>query len=78
MLLFFHFESCPFCMKVRNFLEENNIDYISLVTPKNSKSRQILEKLGGKQQVPFLVDFDEGNMMYESDAIIEYLSDKYV
>ncbi len=34
-------------------------------------------KLGGKTQVPLLVDQQKGVIMYESDAIIEYLEENY-
>lgn len=73
MFLLFHKEECPFCQKVRQFMSDEEISYVSIVTPSGSKSRDILQKLGGKQQVPFLVDVDQGVMMYESGDIIEYL-----
>ncbi|CAI0391836.1 unnamed protein product [Linum tenue] len=34
-------------------------------------------ELGGKQQFPYMVDPNTGVAMYESDAIIKYLVDKY-
>jgi glutaredoxin 2 len=34
-------------------------------------------KLGGKAQVPFLVDQSKGVMMYESGDIVEYLEKNY-
>jgi glutaredoxin 2 len=40
-------------------------------------SRKVLLKLGGKEQVPFMVDTDKGVMMYESEDIIEYLKKNY-
>ncbi|PIZ77803.1 glutaredoxin [Candidatus Peregrinibacteria bacterium CG_4_9_14_0_2_um_filter_41_14] len=73
MLILFHKEECPYCAKVRTFMSDSSVSYVSLVCPNGSKSRAILEKLGGKQQVPFLVDTDAGEMMYESDDIIEYV-----
>jgi glutathione S-transferase len=54
-------------------MAEQSIDYVSLRSLSGSKSREILRRLGGKDQVPFLVDVDEGVMMYESSDIIEYL-----
>lgn len=33
--------------------------------------------MGGKSQFPFLVDPNTDTMMYESDAIVEYLYNKY-
>ena len=56
----------------------NSISYISLVSAKGSPSRKILMKLGGKEQFPFLVDTDRGEMMYESEDIIEYVKKHYL
>lgn len=77
MLILFHKEECPYCLKVRQFMSDNSISYVSLVSPKGSPSRGILEKLGGQQQVPFLVDADKGAMMYESSDIVNYLQENY-
>ena len=53
------------------FFNENNIKYnkIDIVDKANEDS---LIQLGGKRQVPFLVDRDRNIQMYESDDIIEY------
>ena len=39
----------------------------------NKASEDSLIQLGGKRQVPFLVDNDRNIQMYESADIIEYL-----
>ena len=78
MLILFHKEECPYCHKVRQFMSDNCLTYVSLVSPSGSPSREILMKLGGKQQVPFLVDTDHGKMMYESEDIVKYLQESYV
>ncbi len=78
MLILFHREECPFCLKVRQFMSDNRVSYVSVVSPKDSPSRKVLMKLGGQQQVPFLVDTDKGEMMYESNDIIEYVKKNYV
>lgn len=64
-------ETCPYCRKVIDFLEENNIKYNkkNVIEPENLN---MLLKLGGKAQVPFLDDFEKNISMYESDDIIEY------
>ncbi len=77
MLLLIHKEECPFCGKVRQFMSDHKISYISLVSPSGSKSRAILQALGGKDQVPFLIDFDQGIFIYESGDIIQYLEKNY-
>lgn len=78
MLILFHKEECPYCLKVRQFMSDNSVSYVSLVTPNGSESRKILEKLGGKQQVPFLLDTDHGEWLYESSDIIDYIEKNYV
>lgn len=71
MLDLFILESCSYCKKVMKFFNENNIKYnkIDIVDKANEDS---LIQLGGKRQVPFLVDRDRNIQMYESDDIIEY------
>lgn len=64
-------ETCPYCRKVIDFFEENNIKYNkkNVIEPENLN---MLLKLGGKAQVPFLDDFEKNVSMYESDDIIQY------
>ncbi len=79
MLELFQFEQCPYCQKVREKLTELDLDYICRNVPKGSDTRELLKKLGGQEQVPFLVDTgsSEVTMMYESDDIVEYLEENY-
>ncbi len=77
MIILFHKEECPFCLKVRQYMSDHYISYTSVVSPKGAPSRKILLKLGGKEQVPFLVDTDKGEMMYESSDIVAYLQKNY-
>ena len=72
MLELFILETCPYCQKVMNFLEKENIDYMK-IDISNKESEESLIKIGGKRQVPFLVDTDRNIQMYESNDIIEYL-----
>jgi glutaredoxin 3 len=65
---------CPYCIRVLNVLqslrvpfEEKNIADVAVADE--------LDALGGKQQVPFLVDGDVS--MYESQDIIKYIETKY-
>ena len=72
MLDLFILETCPYCKKVMNFLDEIKIVY-NKVDNNNKASEDSLIQLGGKRQVPFLVDRDRNIQMYESDDILEYL-----
>lgn len=78
MLLLIHKENCPYCVKVRQFMSDHHLSYTSLVSPSGSPSRELLQEIGGQQQVPFLIDFDKGKMMYESSDIIDYLESNYL
>ncbi len=72
MLNLYILESCPYCKKVMKFLDEHKVAY-NKIDISNKPSEETLIKLGGKRQVPFLVDTDRNLQMYESDDIIEYI-----
>ena len=65
-------ETCPYCHKVMDFLKENKIKY-EKINIENKASEDSLIRIGGKRQVPFLVDDSRNIQMYESRDIIEYL-----
>ena len=69
-------EKCPYCVKVRNFMEDKGISYILkpvVLGNRTNANKEELMKLGGKIQVPFLVDTVNKVQMYESDDIIRYV-----
>jgi len=73
-------ERCPFCVKVRVYLEEKGIPYVLKpikLGRQSSALKEELTALGGKIQVPFLVDPERKVRMYESDDIISYLEEHY-
>ena len=72
MLELFVLETCPYCKKVIDFLEKEHMEYKKIDTS-NKESENSLIQIGGKRQVPFLVDTDRNIQMYESNDIIEYL-----
>lgn len=72
MLDLYILETCPYCLKVMKFLDEIGVKYNKVDTSIKSQE-EALVKLGGKRQVPFLVDNDRNVQMYESNDIIEYL-----
>ena len=65
-------ETCPYCKKVLSFMDENDIKY-NKVDISEKQQEDALIQLGGKRQVPFLVDKERNIQMYESSDIIEYL-----
>ncbi len=68
----FILESCGYCKKVMSFMDEKGIKY-NKIDISDKTSEEALIKMGGKRQVPFLVDTDRNIQMYESNDIIEYL-----
>jgi glutathione S-transferase len=77
MIKLYQMEDCPFCSKVRRSLEELNIDYMAKPCLPGSPNREELLELGGKHQVPFMVDEEKGISMYESGDIVNYLNSNY-
>ena len=67
---------CPFCKKVEAFIEENNLnDKIPVVyTDKSEKARDELIEGGGKRQVPCL--YHDGQWLYESNEIIDFIKNE--
>lgn len=67
---------CPYCRVVRQKLAELGLPFLS----HNTNDPEILKQqilIGGKDQVPMLVDPDQNVIMYESADIVEYLEKRY-
>jgi glutathione S-transferase len=77
LLELYDFEACPYCRKVREVLCELDLDYLVHPVAHGSPRRHELRNLGGKVQVPFLVDPNTKTRLYESDDIIDYLNERY-
>lgn len=79
MIELYQSETCPYCVKVRLAFEKMGVAYISKSMPLRVTSafQEELIRLGGKTQVPFLVDPERSVKMYESDDIIKYVKEHY-
>lgn len=64
--------TCPYCKKVIDYLKTTNLNY-NLFDINEEKNLDVLMKMGGKRQVPFLFDNEKNITMYESSDIIEFL-----
>jgi glutathione S-transferase len=74
----YEFEACPYCRKVREALSILDLDARVHPCPKGgTRFRPEVERRGGKQQFPYLVDPNTGKEMYESDDIVRYLFLEY-
>lgn len=74
MIELFILETCPHSQKVMEYMEENDIKYEKKDISKPENHEKLME-LGGVDQVPFLYIPEDDVKMYESDDIIEYLSE---
>ena len=71
----FYKPTCPFCIKVLNFMTEHGIELPLRDISSDQNAHSTLERVGGKVQVPCL--FINGKPMYESDDIIAYLRNAF-
>jgi glutathione S-transferase len=76
MITLYQFPSCPFCAKVRDFMDENKIEYEIINVDRNNKPKEVLEA-STSGTVPVIID-GENKPMAESSDIIEYLKNKYL
>ena len=68
----FMFDTCPFCRRVLNYIDESGRTDVELHNiRKNEADRMRLIEVGGMEQVPCL--FIDGKPMYESLDIIDWL-----
>jgi len=70
MIKLYTYPHCPYCVKVRQAFAQMGVKYEEVNAERGTPGSAELVKLGGKQQVPFLIN--GGTMMYESDDIINY------
>ena len=78
-LALYHYETCPYCRKVREALDRLDLDVELRNTRKEQQHREELTQVGGQKQVPCLrIDHDDGtDWLYESDDIVVFLSEVF-
>jgi len=75
-LQLYHFNTCPFCIRVKVAMKAMGIKVPSKNISANAQHKEELISGGGKQQVPCLrieEPDDKVRWLYESDDIIKYL-----
>ena len=72
MIRLFMLDTCRYCRRVVEYLDENNIPY-EKIDISEKENEEALVRIGGKRQVPFIIDTDKNIVMYESNDILEYL-----
>lgn len=78
-LALYHYETCPYCRKVREAIDRLGLDVEYRNTRKERQHRNDLEERGGRNQVPCLrIEREDGTeWMYESDDIIAFLTEVF-
>lgn len=76
MIELFVTDFCGYCKKVIQYLDEHAIPY-KTIDISNKANEEELIRIGGKRQVPFLIDREAKVEMYESGDILEYLKEVY-
>ncbi len=73
----YSFEASPFCRIAREALCTLEIPYVLHNVAKGSPSRDAFVERSGKMQVPYLIDPNTGEEMFESATIVDYLNRTY-
>ena len=68
--------NCPFCRKTVDVAKEVGVP-LTLKDIHDPGVAEELTQLGGKKQMPYMVDDAAGVSMYESENIQNYLHEKY-
>ena len=77
-LILYELPGCPFCVRVKQKLDELDIEYESRTVSRSHAGREEVEEVSGQTGVPVLVDPEHGiDGMAESADIIEYLEETY-
>ncbi|MDF1763298.1 MAG: glutathione S-transferase N-terminal domain-containing protein [Oleibacter sp.] len=75
-LTLYHFQACPFCVKVRRVMRANNLNIETRDTKRSAHAAKELLAGGGTPKVPCLKIENDGETkwLYESSDIVAYLN----
>jgi len=77
-LVLYEMEACPYSRKVREQLCTLDLDVDIRPCPDGgSRHRRELRAIGGREEIPLLVDPNQDLALYGSDAIVRYLARTY-
>lgn len=86
MLELYQAEGCPHSTEVREKLTDLGCSYV-VHNPRlpgdeggdvlNEQAHRALTNLGGEDSIPFLVDTEREEQLYESEDIVDYLEEHY-
>lgn len=69
-LTLYHFDGCPYCQRVKDFMKQKGISIPMKDTHQDPEAKEELIRIGGKLQVPCLTI--DGKALYESLDIIDW------
>ena len=76
-IILYQFETCPYCIKVRNKLDELGIEYKKIEVPRDREST-IRKEIFKKSKVPTVPIIKIGDFhLGESEDIIKYLEENF-
>jgi glutathione S-transferase len=78
MLELYETPGCPYCIRVRDVLDELGIEYLVHTEPSSHRERTRVKALSGQTFVPTLHDPERGVIIADDDdKIIDYLNEHY-
>jgi glutathione S-transferase len=77
LLELYGYEASPYCRMVREVLCVLELPYVLHNVARDSPKRPAFIELAGKMQVPLLVDRAHDVKLFESDAIVRHLEQRY-
>lgn len=78
-LALYHYQACPFCVKVRRSIKRNSLKIEVRDAKRNEQYKEDLIAGGGQLKVPCLRIEENGETkwMYESSDIVAYLESRF-
>jgi glutaredoxin len=73
MLTLYALDGCPYCEKVHDALDDNDVAYETHWTPALHSERDEVKRLSGQRSVPVIVDDERGVTMAESENILTFI-----
>ncbi|MFB6096168.1 MAG: glutaredoxin family protein [Haloferacaceae archaeon] len=72
-LTLYALDGCPYCEKVHDALQDNDIDYETRWVEAMHSERDEVKRVSGQRAVPVLIDDERGVTMAESENVLEYV-----
>ena len=77
MIILYLSETCGYCMMLRSFMTDHDIEYVERDIADDSVEQELITR-GGRRQVPYMIDEERNVEMYEEKDIRAYMKEHYV